>query len=158
MLRLLLPQKDRERAIYGLKEKNIAKTYIKLIPLGPKDPDALRLLDWKKPSGPNVGYPLGGFDLSVDSFRGLLGTFLLCCMMSLGGALQLLKGALPSMISTPPLMKSPEIFPKGKQRFGVFFIAPVISLGYLEMHNLKSCSEYITALLLKSRGGSSVSF
>ncbi|KAI9440740.1 ATP dependent DNA ligase domain-containing protein [Lactarius indigo] len=53
VLRLLLPQKDRERAIYGLKEKNIAKMYIKLIPLGPKDPDAIRLLDWKKPSEPD---------------------------------------------------------------------------------------------------------
>ncbi|KAH9962641.1 ATP-dependent DNA ligase [Russula dissimulans] len=53
VLRLLLPQKDRERAIYGLKEKNIAKTYIKLIPLGPKDPDAIRILDWRKPSGPD---------------------------------------------------------------------------------------------------------
>ena len=56
MLRLLLPQKDRERAIYGLKEKNIAKTYIKLIPLGPKDPDAIRILEWRKPSGPDVGF------------------------------------------------------------------------------------------------------
>ncbi|KAH9975651.1 ATP dependent DNA ligase domain-containing protein [Russula compacta] len=53
VLRLLLPQKDRERAIYGLKEKNIAKMYIKLIPLGPKDPDAIRLLNWKRPSGPD---------------------------------------------------------------------------------------------------------
>ncbi|KAH9066874.1 ATP dependent DNA ligase domain-containing protein [Lactarius vividus] len=53
VLRLLLPQKDRERAIYGLKEKNIAKMYIKLIPLGPKDPDAIRLLEWRKPSGPD---------------------------------------------------------------------------------------------------------
>ncbi|KAF8273171.1 ATP dependent DNA ligase domain-containing protein [Lactarius quietus] len=53
VLRLVLPQKDRERAIYGLKEKNIAKMYIKLIPLGPKDPDAIRLLEWKKPSGPD---------------------------------------------------------------------------------------------------------
>jgi hypothetical protein len=43
-------QKDRERAVYGLKEKNLAKAYIKLIPLGNKDPDALRLLQWKKPS------------------------------------------------------------------------------------------------------------
>jgi hypothetical protein len=56
VLRLLLPQKDRERAIYGLKEKNIAKTYIKLIPLGPKDPDAIRILEWRKPSGPDVGF------------------------------------------------------------------------------------------------------
>ena len=39
--------------------------------------------------------------------------------MSLGDVLQLLKEALPSMISTPPLMTSPEIFLKGKQRFEV---------------------------------------
>ncbi|KAI0058986.1 ATP-dependent DNA ligase [Artomyces pyxidatus] len=50
VLRLILPQKDRERAIYGLKEKNLAKSYIKLIPLGAKDPDAVRLLNWKKPT------------------------------------------------------------------------------------------------------------
>jgi DNA ligase 4 len=75
VLRLLLPQKDRERAIYGLKEKNIAKTYIKMIPLGPKDPDAVRLLEWRKPSGPNVGSSLGGSHLSanfiLDVFWGL---------------------------------------------------------------------------------------
>ena len=65
MLRLLLPQNDRERAIYGLKEKNIAKMYIKLIPLGPKDPDAIRLLDWKKPSGPDVSYPTRRLQLVV---------------------------------------------------------------------------------------------
>lgn len=35
--------------MYGLKEKNLAKTYIKLIPLGVRDPDALRLVYWKKP-------------------------------------------------------------------------------------------------------------
>ncbi|KAF8638944.1 hypothetical protein AX16_010418 [Volvariella volvacea WC 439] len=50
VLRLMLPQKDRERAVYGLKEKNLAKTYIKLIPLGMKDPDAIRLLNWKRPT------------------------------------------------------------------------------------------------------------
>ncbi|KAF9462872.1 DNA ligase 4 [Collybia nuda] len=50
VLRLILPQKDRERAVYGLKEKNLAKTYIKLIPLGMKDPDAIRLMNWKKPT------------------------------------------------------------------------------------------------------------
>jgi len=47
-------QKDRERAVYGLKEKNLAKTYIKLIPLGMKDPDAIRLLNWKKPTERDV--------------------------------------------------------------------------------------------------------
>lgn len=44
-----MTQKDRERAVYGLKEKNLARTYIKLIPLGMRDPDAIRLLHWKKP-------------------------------------------------------------------------------------------------------------
>ena len=47
-------QKDRERAVYGLKEKNLAKTYIKLIPLGMRDPDAIRLLNWKKPTDREV--------------------------------------------------------------------------------------------------------
>ncbi|KAH9479555.1 DNA ligase 4 [Psilocybe cubensis] len=50
VLRLLLPQKDRERSVYGLKEKNLGKTYIKMIPLGQRDPDAQRLLNWKKPT------------------------------------------------------------------------------------------------------------
>ena len=47
-------QKDRERAVYGLKEKNLAKIYIKLIPLQRTDPDAIRLLNWKKPTDKNV--------------------------------------------------------------------------------------------------------
>ncbi|TFK86975.1 DNA ligase 4 [Polyporus arcularius HHB13444] len=50
VLRLILPQKDRERAVYGLKDKNLAKVYIKLIPLGKHDPDAFRLTNWKKPT------------------------------------------------------------------------------------------------------------
>ncbi|KAM5533834.1 hypothetical protein V8D89_012497 [Ganoderma adspersum] len=50
VLRLILPQANRERAVYGLKEKNLAKAYIKLIPLGRHDPDAVRLLNWKKPT------------------------------------------------------------------------------------------------------------
>lgn len=50
-------QKDRERSTYGLKEKNLAKTYIKLIPLGMRDPDAIRLLNWKKPTERSVRMP-----------------------------------------------------------------------------------------------------
>ncbi|KLO08051.1 DNA ligase 4 [Schizopora paradoxa] len=53
VLRLLLPQKDRERSVYGLKEKNLAKAYIKLIPLNNKDPDAIRLQNWKRPTDKN---------------------------------------------------------------------------------------------------------
>jgi len=40
--------------VYGLKEKNLAKTYIKLISLGMRDPDAIRLLNWKKPTDREV--------------------------------------------------------------------------------------------------------
>lgn len=47
-------QKDRERAVYGLKEKNLAKTYIKLIPLGMRDPDSIRLMNWKRPTERDV--------------------------------------------------------------------------------------------------------
>jgi DNA ligase-4 len=46
--------KDRERTMYGLKEKALAKAYIKLIPLGLKDSDAIRLLNWKKPTEKEV--------------------------------------------------------------------------------------------------------
>ncbi|KAF8518045.1 DNA ligase 4 [Hysterangium stoloniferum] len=50
VLRLLLPQKDRERAVYNIKEKTLAKIYIRIIPLNMKDEDAVRLMNWKKPS------------------------------------------------------------------------------------------------------------
>ncbi|OJT11573.1 DNA ligase 4, partial [Trametes pubescens] len=50
VLRLILPQKDRKRTVYGLKEKNLAKAYMKVIPLERHHPDAIRLLNWKKPT------------------------------------------------------------------------------------------------------------
>ena len=55
VIRLLLPDKDRERVVYGMKEKNLAKAYIKIIPLESKSPDAIRLLNWKRPSEQHVG-------------------------------------------------------------------------------------------------------
>lgn len=87
VLRLILPQKDRERTIYGLKERNLAKIYIKLIPLSMKDPDATRLLNWKKPVTNNQSagdFPIVLYDvvskrssvvegtLSVDDLNELL--------------------------------------------------------------------------------------
>ncbi|KAH0836355.1 DNA ligase 4 [Lanmaoa asiatica] len=87
VLRLILPQAYRGRAVYGLKEKNLAKTYIKLIPLGMKDPDAIRLLNWKRPLGKfsgsgdfsNVLYEVVSKrssvvegSLSVDDLNGIL--------------------------------------------------------------------------------------
>lgn len=65
-------QKDRERAVYGLKEKNLAKTYIKLIPLGMRDPDAIRLLNWKKPTERDVREPIltpSSLNLTGDATR-----------------------------------------------------------------------------------------
>jgi DNA ligase-4 len=43
--------------MYGLKEKALAKAYIKLIPLQMKDPDAIRLLNWKRPAEKEVCIP-----------------------------------------------------------------------------------------------------
>nr|GAT46734.1 DNA ligase 4 [Mycena chlorophos] len=87
VLRLLLPQKDRERPVYGLKEKNLAKAYIKIITLGSNDRDAIRLLNWKKPTEQNKAsgdFPTVLYDvvqkrssviegsLSIDELNGIL--------------------------------------------------------------------------------------
>jgi hypothetical protein len=69
-------QKDRERAVYGLKEKNLAKAYIKLIPLGMGDPDAIRLLNWKKPTERHVRSYVAKIKRSnAHVFRRLQGIF-----------------------------------------------------------------------------------
>jgi DNA ligase-4 len=49
-LRLIVPDKDRDRPMYGLKERAIAKLLIKLLKIGPKTEDASNLLNWKLPS------------------------------------------------------------------------------------------------------------
>lgn len=46
-MRLLLPQWDRERGAYGLREYVLAKKYIKILGLPDKDSDAQRLLNYK---------------------------------------------------------------------------------------------------------------
>lgn len=49
IIRLLLPQLDKERQTYGLKEKKIGSFYIKVLTLAPNGEDAKRILQWKKP-------------------------------------------------------------------------------------------------------------
>ncbi|KAL9646067.1 hypothetical protein ABK040_007947 [Willaertia magna] len=49
-MRLLLPQLDKERLTYGLKESKIAKYYIELLALPITCTDAQRLRKWKDPS------------------------------------------------------------------------------------------------------------
>ena len=48
-MRLIIPEKDRDRAMYGLKEKAIAKVLIKLTRIGKDSDDAKHMLNWKLP-------------------------------------------------------------------------------------------------------------
>lgn len=54
MADLFRPQKDRERATYGLKEAGIAKAYIGALGLDKHSRDAVRLIKWKQPTRENV--------------------------------------------------------------------------------------------------------
>ena len=60
-LRLIVPDKDRDRPMYGLKERAIAKLLIKLLKIGPKTEDALNLLNWKLPSQSAASGAAGDF-------------------------------------------------------------------------------------------------
>ncbi|KAF2670149.1 DNA ligase [Microthyrium microscopicum] len=59
-LRLIIPEKDRDRAMYGLKEKTIAKLIVRVIGIDKKSEDALALLNWKLP-GHRVSASAGDF-------------------------------------------------------------------------------------------------
>ncbi|KAE8451001.1 hypothetical protein EG329_005441 [Mollisiaceae sp. DMI_Dod_QoI] len=48
-LRLILPEKDRDRPMYGLKEKAIGKLIVKMLKLNPNSEDGSNLLNWKLP-------------------------------------------------------------------------------------------------------------
>lgn len=50
-IRLILPEKDRDRAMYGLKEKAIGKLIVKMLKINNKSEDALNLLNWKDVRG-----------------------------------------------------------------------------------------------------------
>ena len=49
VMRLLLPQLDRERSAYGIKETLLAKLFIGLLQLGPNSEDAMKLKNYKAP-------------------------------------------------------------------------------------------------------------
>lgn len=53
-MRLILPDKDRERGVYGLKEQTIAKILIKLMGVSPKSADGLSLINWKTPGKSSI--------------------------------------------------------------------------------------------------------
>lgn len=48
-IRLIIPEKDRERAMYGLKEATIAKLLVKIMRIGKDSDDAYNILHWKLP-------------------------------------------------------------------------------------------------------------
>lgn len=55
VLRLMLPQLDRERSAYGIKENLLAKLFIGLLQLGPNSEDAIKLKNYKAPKSSKGG-------------------------------------------------------------------------------------------------------
>ncbi|KAG5356100.1 DNA ligase 4 [Yarrowia sp. B02] len=53
--RLILPDKDRERAVYGLKEKALGRLWVKVLNLASDSPDAKSLSMWKQGGTDSAG-------------------------------------------------------------------------------------------------------
>lgn len=60
-LRLMIPEKDGDRAMYGLKEKAIARLLVKLIKIDKNSEDAQNLLNWKVPGKSSASRMAGDF-------------------------------------------------------------------------------------------------
>lgn len=58
-LRLVIPDSDRDRSVYRLKEQTIAKLLIKLMKISPRSEDGHSLLNWKVP-GKSAGSRMAG--------------------------------------------------------------------------------------------------
>lgn len=54
-MRLLLPQLDKERQTYGLKETMLGKYYVEVLNIAQNSEDATRLLNWRKPTRTATG-------------------------------------------------------------------------------------------------------
>lgn len=61
VIRLIIPEKDRDRAMYGLKEKTIGKLLVKLMKLNKDSDDAYDLLNWKMPGVQSSSAMAGDF-------------------------------------------------------------------------------------------------
>lgn len=53
--RLILPENDRERGAYGMKEKVLGKLLVKVLNISNDSPDAQALLNWKQGRGKSAG-------------------------------------------------------------------------------------------------------
>ena len=60
-LRLILPDKDRDRGVYGLKEAAIGKLLVKLIKIDKNSDDGFSLLKWRIPGGNSAAHMTGDF-------------------------------------------------------------------------------------------------
>ncbi|CAK7213261.1 DNA ligase (ATP) [Sporothrix eucalyptigena] len=60
-LRLILPDKDRDRSVYGLKENSIGKLLVKLLKIDKNSEDGYNLLHWKLPGQTFVSRMAGDF-------------------------------------------------------------------------------------------------
>lgn len=54
-LRLVMPDKDRERAMYSMKEKVLGKHLVKVLKISPESPDAQALMNWKQGNAYSAG-------------------------------------------------------------------------------------------------------
>lgn len=59
--RLIIPDKDRERPMYGLKENTIAKYLIDVMKIDKQSEDGYNLLNWKQPGLTNASVMAGDF-------------------------------------------------------------------------------------------------
>lgn len=59
--RLILPEKDRERTMYGLKEKTIGKLLIKVMKINKDSEDGYNLVNWKQPGQSAASRTAGDF-------------------------------------------------------------------------------------------------
>jgi DNA ligase-4 len=58
---LIIPEKDRDRPMYGLKEKTIGKLLVKLMKINPSSDDGFSLLNWKLPGQTTANRNAGDF-------------------------------------------------------------------------------------------------
>lgn len=59
--RLIMPDKDRDRAMYGLKEKTIGKLLVRVMKIDKNSEDGFNLLNWKLPGAKSSSVMAGDF-------------------------------------------------------------------------------------------------
>lgn len=73
-VRLILPNLDRERGSYGLKESVLATCIIDALGMSRESSDAVRLINWRK-GGAKTGVNAGNFSLVASEVTGILISF-----------------------------------------------------------------------------------